>query len=279
VSESEVPATTGSVAGYSGPVEVVVQGDGPTVMVIHGGSGDVTSWAPVAELLADRYRVVRFTRPTYRLDPPPRGAEAAAAEVGDARAVAHWAAAQNGDAPLILVGHSSGAVVALETALADPGPFRALVLYEPPLDVTHSPGGTEILERAMAALDEGDPVGAMRIHLTEFVGMPSEVVSQWLDYPAARDVFAGFAAGQIADNEMLHSLPVGPARFHAITLPVLLITGENSPAHLHKRSDDLAAALPGTPARVTLTGQGHGANREDPTQLAAAIAAFAAELD
>jgi pimeloyl-ACP methyl ester carboxylesterase len=279
VSGSAVPGTTSNVDGHSGPVEVVVQGDGPTVMVIHGGSGDLTAWAPVADLLADRYRVVRFTRPTYRLDPPPRGAEAAAAEVGDARAVARWAAAQDDGAPVILVGHSSGAVVALEAALADPALFRALALYEPPLDVTHSAGGAEIVRRARAAVDQGNSVEAMRIHLTELVGMPADVVSAWLDSPPARDVFAGFAAGQIADNEMLDSLPVGPARFRAITLPVLLITGEHSPEHLRERSDELAAALPRIPARVTLTGQAHGANREDPTQLAAVIAAFAVGVD
>jgi pimeloyl-ACP methyl ester carboxylesterase len=267
-----------SVDGPSGPIEVVVQGDGPAIVVIHGGSGDLAAWAPVAALLADRHRVARFTRPIYRFDPPPGGAEAAAAEVGDALAVAHWAAAEQGGAPVLLVGHSSGAVVALEAVLADAEPIRALALYEPPLDATHTADGAEALGRARAALDGGDPVEAMRIHLTELVGMPAEAVSMWLDAPQARDVFAGFAAGQIADNEMLHALPVGPARFRAITLPVLLITGELSPRHLHERSDGLAAALPRAPERAELHGQAHGANRDDPAQLAAVIAAFADQL-
>ena len=108
----------------------------------------------MAAALAGRFRVLRFDRWTYRdghVDAGPSGAEAMAAEVGDVLAVA--AAARRGpgnpegvprwvgrgpgnpggvprwvgERPL-LVGHSSGAVVALESALAGPSAFRAMVL-------------------------------------------------------------------------------------------------------------------------------------------------------
>lgn len=273
--EQPVPAgpaaTVGEVTGPSGPLTVVAQGAGPTVLIVHGGSGDVTAWAPVAARLADGFRVLRYTRPLYRLDPPPAGARAVAAEVGDVLAVARDAAV-----PILLVGHSSGAVVALEAVLAEPATFCGLVLYEPPLDVTHSAAGADALRRARAALDAGSPAEAMRIHLTDLVGVPADLVDRMLAVPDARAFFAGFAAGQIADNEMLDALPAGMDRFAAVALPTLLICGESSPTHLLDRSRALAAALPRPPRRVMLAGQAHGAQREDPDAVAAAIRAFAA---
>lgn len=263
--------TVDELVGPSGPVTVVTQGAGPTVLIVHGGSGDLTAWAPVAARLADGFRVLRYTRPVYRLDPPPTGPRAVAAEVGDVLAVARAAAA-----PVLLVGHSSGAVVALQAALAEPAAFHALVLYEPPLEVTHSPAGADSMRRARAALDAGAPAEAMRIHLTELVGMPAGLVERILADPGARSFFTGVAGGQVADNEMLDALPAGMDRFAAVDQPTLLLCGEHSPAHLLDRSQALADALPRPPQQVLLAGQAHGAERDDPDAVSAAIRAFAA---
>ncbi len=268
---------TSEVARPGGPIPVVEQGpeSGPadaaaTVLIVHGGTGDLTAWAAVADRLASRFRVLRYTRPTYRWRPAPRGTAAVRAEVADAAAVA-----RSVGEPVLLVGHSSGAVVALETALAEPDLFTGLALYEPPLDVTHTPAAAEALVRARAAVDAGHPMAAMRIHLLDFVAMPRRVVWPITLLPPVRNYFASYADGQIADNEMLDALPAGFDRFGGLGLPVLLITGDKSPAHLLHRSDRLAAALSGPVERVELAGQGHGANRGAPDALAAAIASFA----
>jgi pimeloyl-ACP methyl ester carboxylesterase len=105
------------VAGADGrPVPVTEEGQGPAVLLLHAGSADRSSWAGVAAALAARFRVLRFDRWTYRdshADAAPAGADAMAAEVRDVLAVTTGV----GERPL-LVGHSSGAVVALESALA-----------------------------------------------------------------------------------------------------------------------------------------------------------------
>jgi len=249
---------------------VVEQGAGRVILIVHGGTGDLTAWAPVAERLARDFRVLRYTRPTYRLRPAPRGAAAVEVEVADALAMVRAAGG-----PVLIVGHSSGAVVALEAALADPAAIAALALYEPPLDVTHSPAGSAAVRRARSALDAGKPMAAMRIHLHELVGMPRRVVLPITLLPPIRKLFGSYADGQVADNEMLDALPVGMERFAALDRPVLLITGEKSPQHLRTRSADLAAVLPDIVDEVTLAGQGHGANAGAPDAVAAAIAAFA----
>lgn len=252
------------------PVPVVEQGSGPVLVVVHGGSGDLTAWARVADRLAGEFRVLRYTRPTYRRTPAPRGAEAAAAEVTDALAVVRSVAE-----PVVVVGHSSGAVVALEAALADPEPFAGVAVYEPPLDVTHSAAGGEAVRQARAALEDGKPIRAMRIHLHDLVGMPRRIVLPITVLPPVRGFFTRFAEAQIADNEMLDALPVGMERFETLDVPVLLITGEKSPRHLQTRSSDLAAVLPQVAGHVALARQGHGANLGDPEALAVVISAFA----
>lgn len=258
------------------PIPVTDEGHGPAVLLLHAGSADRLSWARVAAALATRFRVLRFDRWTYRDghgDAAPAGAEAMAAEVGDVLAVA----AAAGVRPL-LVGHSSGAVVALESALAAPSAFRALVLYEPPVAVDEPLGG-EALRRARAALDAGDPDRAIVIHMREIAGVGRLMVAALRRVPPAWQVVRGHAAAQITDDEAIESLGVGLGRYARLDMPVLLLGGDRSPAHLRRRLDALAAVLPQLEEVVVLEGQGHLANLRAPGEVAGVIAAFADRLE
>ena len=263
------------VLGPDGPIPVTDEGQGPAVLLLHAGSADRSSWAGMAAALAGRFRVLRFDRWTYRdghADGAPAGAEAMAAEVADVLVVA----AAAGERPL-LVGHSSGAVVALESALAAPSAFRAMVLYEPPVAVDEPLGG-EALRRARAALDAGDPDRAISIHMREIVGVPRLMVAAMRRVPPAWQVVRGHAPAQITDDEAIESLGVGLGRYARLDLPVLLLGGGRSPAHMRKRLDALAAVLPRLEEVVVLEKQGHMANLRAPGQVADVIAAFADRL-
>ena len=263
------------VAGADGqPIPVTEQGRGPAVLLLHAGSADRSSWAGVAAALAGRFRVVRFDRWTYRgghADAAPAGADAMAAEVGDVLAVA----AAVGGRPL-LVGHSSGAVVALESALAASSAFGGMVLYEPPVAVVEPLGG-EALRRARAALDAGDPDRAITIHMREIVGAGRLAVAAMRRVPPIWQVVRGHAPAQITD-EAIESLGVGLDRYARLCLPVLLLGGGRSPAHLRERLDALAAVLPRLDSVVVLDGQGHLATLRAPGEVARVIAAFADRL-
>jgi pimeloyl-ACP methyl ester carboxylesterase len=257
-------------------IPVTDEGQGPAVLLLHPGTADRSSWAGVAAALAGRFRVLRFNRWTYRdghADAAPAGAKAMAAEVGDVLAVA----AATGEQAL-LVGHSSGAVVALESALAAPSAFRAMVLYEPPVAVDEPLGG-ETLRRARAALDAGDPDRAIAIHMREIVGAGRLMVAAMRRVPPVWQVVRGHAAAQITDDEAIESLGVGLGRYARLDLPVLLLGGGRSPAHLRERLDALAAVLPRLEEVVVLEGQGHLANLRAPGEVAAVIAAFADRLE
>jgi len=264
------------VAGADGrPIPVTDEGQGPAILLLHAGSADRSSWAGVAAQLSGRFRVLRFDRWTYRdghAAASPAGADTMAAEVADVLAVA----AATGERPL-LVGHSSGAVVALESALAAPAAFRAMVLYEPPVAPAEPLGG-EALRRARVALDAGDPDRAITIHLREIAGYGRLLVAAIRRVPPAWQVVRGHAAAQIADDEAIESLGVGLDRYARLDLPVLLLGGDRSPAHMRERLDALAAVLPGLDSVVVLDGQGHLANLRAPGEVAQVIAGFADRL-
>jgi pimeloyl-ACP methyl ester carboxylesterase len=62
-------ALIGSVHADDGvEVRAVEQGDGPPILIVHGGQDDGSAWRQVAERLSRRWRVVRLHRRQYRLD-------------------------------------------------------------------------------------------------------------------------------------------------------------------------------------------------------------------
>lgn len=159
------------------------EGRGPAVLVLHPGSDDGRTWGKVAGLLAARFRVVRLHRRQYRLDLTAGSPFSIAQEVDDVLAVAKV----TGE-PVLLVGHSSGAVVALEALVASPSTFAGAVLYEPAL-VIGPPLGGEAVKQARAALAAGKPGRAMVIWLRDVIrlprGLPGWAGHTW---PSAPDI-------------------------------------------------------------------------------------------
>src|SRR3954449_4623186 len=249
----------------AGDVEVTERGAGPAILLVHAGGSTGAVWNPVADMLAGAFRVLVYDRPTYRTPIPRRGAGAMGAAGADLLTVAGAV-----DEPLVVVGHSSGAVVALETALRRR--FAGLLLYEPPVALDRPIGGAA-LRRARAALDRGDPHEAMLIHARDIVGANRLGVLVFRLLPFVGRSLVAHAAGQVADDEALESLGVGVDRYAAIDVPVLLLGGERSPAHLRTRLDALAAVLPRAEL-VVLPKQGHVATVRAPDQVAAVITGF-----
>ena len=241
------------------------EGSGPTLLVVHPGGGDATAWDAVVRRLTDDFRVVRIRRRIYAA-----GADhialphSMAVEAADILAVAALLTP-----PVLLVGHSSGAVAALEAALLDPSAFAGLFLYEPPMPTKELVGGAAGA-RARAALDGGDPIEAMRIHMRDIVRMPATVVDAVLADQRAQGPFTAFAAAQLADTEAIDALGTGIDRFATLELPTTLVEGTLTPTHLRERLADLAATLPNAQV-VTLTGQGHIAHFTAPDLLAETI--------
>ncbi|GAA3339950.1 hypothetical protein GCM10020358_25650 [Amorphoplanes nipponensis] len=244
--------------------EAAEEGIGTPILVIHGGMGDPTVWQPVTELLHDRFRTVRLHRRQYRMDLP--RPVSMADEVGHVTAIAGQL-----DRP-VLVGHSSGAVLALEALVAEPEAYAGAVLYEPPL-VIDAPLSADRLAAARAALARDKPGRALSIFMRDVVGMSA--VPAWLvgSFIGRHPEYRRRVVRQLDDNDAIDALGVRLAAYARLEMPILLLGGDRSPRHLTERLDALERALPRT-RRVLMHGQGHNAERRAPQRVARAIAAF-----
>src|SRR5262249_49110195 len=145
----------------------VDQGQGRAVLILHPGLDDGASWHRVATRLATRFRVVRLHRRQFRLDLTAGQPCSIGQEVADVLAIAE----KLGE-PVLLVGHSSGGVVALEAWATSPAMFAGAVLYEPPIHLRPGEWDAE-LEQVKAAMAAGSLSKAMTIFVRDIVRSPS----------------------------------------------------------------------------------------------------------
>jgi pimeloyl-ACP methyl ester carboxylesterase len=214
--------------------------------------------------------VVRIVRRHYRLDLPAADGYSISREVEDIQALA-----QAIGEPMVVVGHSSGAVVALEALAASPGTFAGAVLFEPPV-ATGPPNaaGSEALALANAALAAGKPGKAAQIFVRDIVGMPA--LSAWILRPIVNLIprLRAMIPRQITD---LDGVGQRLDAYAQITIPVVLLGGERSPAHLRKSLDALAAVMPHAEL-VILARRDHFANRKAPAEVARVIETLALQV-
>jgi pimeloyl-ACP methyl ester carboxylesterase len=244
-------------------------GAGRCVLIVHPGLDDGRSWRAVADLLVPRFRVVVVQRRQYRLDLP--GGCSLAQEAADVVALARAVSE-----PVLVVGHSSGGLVALEALLQAPSSFAGAVVYEPPIELQPGEFGPAV-QRAQDAVRSGRPGRALTIFFRDVVRV--RAATAWISgqllgrLPRWREL----APRQIADLAAIDEVGVPLDRYAAIEAPVVLLTGDRTQPHLGRRTRALAAALPHA-RTVVLPKQGHNANRRAPAAVAGAIEAAAAAV-
>lgn len=111
-----------------GGLECWVTGEGPTVVLLHGFPDVPEGWHPVMERLADRFRLVAPYMPGYAPSPTdgPFDVDSLCEQVD-----AHLVAAGNG-APVHLVGHDWGSVVAQQILMRHPEHVKRAVTMSVP---------------------------------------------------------------------------------------------------------------------------------------------------
>jgi pimeloyl-ACP methyl ester carboxylesterase len=247
-------------------VRAIDEGHGPVILVIHPGLDDGRSWGKVAAQLSSQFRVVRIVRHHYRLDLP-ADSYSISREVEDVLALA-----QAIGEPMVIVGHSSGAVVALEALAASPGPFAGAVLFEPPVATgPPDPSGSAALAMANAAVADGKPGKAAQIFIRDIVGMPAFSARMLRLLVPVLPRLRVLIPRQISD---LDGVGLRLDAYAEITAPAVLLGAERSPAHLAQSLDALAAVMPHA-ERVTLPRRDHFANRKAPAEVARVIEALA----
>lgn len=254
-------------------------GAGPAVVCLHSNASSSAQWRSLMERLAPTHRVVAVD--SYGAGRTAEWPSDMVITLADETALIEPVLAA-ADAPLVLVGHSYGAAIALVAALARPARIRALVLYEPPLCAlvdaeTPSPNDADGLRAAVAgaaaALAAGDPDAAAERFIDYWMG-----AGAWAGTPVPRRVPITAAVTKI--RRWAHALfnePTPLAAFARLDLPVLYLTGGRSPAAAHAVARLLTATLPRV-ERLEFGALGHMAPVTDPEPVNEAIAAWLARL-
>jgi pimeloyl-ACP methyl ester carboxylesterase len=176
-----------------------------------------------------------------------------------------------------VVGHSSGAAVAVQLALLQPGMVRTLALLE--LSLLSVPGAAGFLHKAgpaFAAYRAKDPATALSLFMTAVSGLEWNACRTLLDHRIPDGVAAAL---EDADTFFGVELPAlgawtfGPAEARNISQPVLSVLGaETEPLWV-----EIAGLLRSWVPRVEecrIEGAGHLLQIQRPQAVAEGLAAF-----
>ncbi len=241
-------------------------GSGPALVLVHGTAADSKRWERVLPALTQRLTI-------YALDRRGRGASGDAPAYALGREVDDILAVLGAlEEPATLLGHSFGAICALEAALRAPR-LRKLVLYEPPLGLPVQPPG--IIARLEALLDAGDRDGVVTSFLRDCVRVPDEQLTILRGLPAWP---ARLAAAHTIPRELHAQEGYEPnsEALRALRYPVLQLLGGASPEPMATATRRLQAALRETKV-VVLPEQRHVAMDTAPELFVREVIAGCAE--
>ncbi|WP_158058225.1 alpha/beta fold hydrolase [Halorussus halophilus] len=234
-------------------------GDGPPVVLVHGGSATRHSWDALTPPLADDYELVALDR-RGRGDSGDGEEYSLEREVADVRAVIDAL-----DDDPILFGHSFGALVALEVARTTT--VERLVLYEPALLTGSHREGAVLADRMQERLDAGERREAVELFFREAAG-----IENLEPLPVGR--VAEIAETIVRENRVVERYELDADL--EISVPTLLLTGENGPEHLRDGVRTLHERLAQS-RLVELSEAGHVGISTAPEQVAQEFRAFADE--
>lgn len=241
-------------------VSYVEYGSGPSLVLVHGGFSDhQTNWQEVAPMLRDRFAVTAVAR---------RGRGETSATTGHGimdEAADVVAVLREIGEPVFLLGHSYGALCALEAAARYPAGVRELVLYEAPNpDIAPA----EDVARLEAFGARADWDGMVQVFLDEVLQVPANDIAALRASPGW-EIWTSDAAASLHDLRAVVAYRFDVNRFRGLEMPVLLLIGGESPRELYL-TDALAAALPNARIHV-LEGQAHEGMTTAPEQFVEAI--------
>jgi pimeloyl-ACP methyl ester carboxylesterase len=221
----------------------------PLILVPGTGAANPVAWTAVLPALEEHFSLYAVDRrgrgksgdsPNYSIE----------REFEDLAAVVDW----NGE-PTDLLGHSFGALCALEGALRARN-IRKLILYEPAMPLPgESLYSQEIIDRLQALLKAGDGEGILTMLYGEIAMIPPDEVEQLKSSPAWPMRLA--TAHTIPRETLAEAQYVFDAqRFKDLHVPVLLLLGGDSPHATKEVTEMVNAALPNSQIAV-MPGQQH----------------------
>lgn len=252
-----------------------VEGAGPPVVMLGGGTLGAAEFAPHALALAGEHRVIRLQALNVECSAAHRPLPPHYSIRIESDAMTRSLDRLGLTGPVDVVGHSFGALVALDFALQHPARVRRLVLAEPPAFWVVAPAErrADAGMRAMLALTHElgpttEPTDSQLVRFRCALGNcetpPPPGDSARADWDARRAALRGLSAvADHADN---------PARLARFPRPVLIVTGSHT-VPFHRRIDEILAATLPHAERLELPGV-HNAVRTARDSFVVALRTF-----
>jgi pimeloyl-ACP methyl ester carboxylesterase len=237
-------------------------GSGPMLVLIHGAFSDhVTNWQECKGMLAERFTCVTVAR-RGRGETTATQHHSVADEVADVVAVL-----RDIGEPVFLLGHSHGAICALDAAAQYPDGVRKLVLYEPPDPPLVLPHDLPKLEKYA---DAGDWDGLVESFMQILQVRPDEIAEIKLTPFWA--VWTSDAKASINEIRAFAQYKFDADKYRNLNMPVQLLVGSESPRDLYA-TDMLSAVLPDARIAV-LEGAAHEGMTMVPEQFVQRVTEF-----
>lgn len=248
------------------PIAYEREGSGPPLVLVHGTTADHTRWDPIRSAFEKHLTV-------YAIDRRGRGESGDAPEYALGQEFEDVATVVDSiDESVVLLGHSYGALCSLEAALRTDN-LHKLILYEPPLPVSdHVPDTEDVLDEMTALVDDGKDEQALVSFFRDVVGSsPTELDAYRSapDWPTRVDAVRTVVREERAEK----AYEFDAARFAELTVPTLLLSGDESAPFLKDATDVLNDALPNSRI-VTFAGHGHAAMNTAPEHFIDEVLAF-----
>lgn len=256
----------------------------PVFILLHGFGASLFSWREVTAPLAEIGTVIAYDRPAFGLTERPMEWEGESPYSQEAQIeLVIGLMDALGVEKAILVGNSAGGTISMLTALQYPERVESLILVDP---AVYAGGGAPAWSRPLLKTPQMNRVGPLFARQIQTRG-PELVEVAWHDPgKITPDVMEGYQKPLRIENwdKALWYLTVSSResglaeRLDELTLPILVITGDDDRIVPTEQSVRLAGELPN--ARLVVIPQsGHVPHEETPAEFMQAVIQFLETLE
>lgn len=235
--------------------------------MVHGAWNWSEHWSGVAEALADSHTC-------SVMDRRGRGRSGDGDDYAFDREIEDIAAVLEAAGPdASLLGHSSGAIYALETALRVP--VVQLIIYEPPLRWAERGDPAGMVDRVRALVEDGQFEAAAELFFREEGRANDEGIAFLKTLPAWQHMLE-LAPLCVREWDEIIRAQLSVDRYRKLSTPTLLLAGSENLDHPSMATQALSTALPDVRTEI-FDGHAHTAHSADPTLVADTVRTFLAE--
>ncbi|QOJ23328.1 MAG: alpha/beta hydrolase [Gammaproteobacteria bacterium] len=237
------------------PIACWRHGSGAPLLLVHGTTGDHSTWTSVLPGLQQHFTV-------WTMDRRGRGHSGDTDGYTLQRECEDVAAVVDAiGGGVNLLGHSFGGLCALEAALLTAN-INKLMVYEPSISLTGSGWSAALEARLQALLDKGEREESLLLFLRDLLKTSDQELAA-LRLSSNWPVRIAAAHTILRELQSIDRYIFSPQRFQALHNPVLLLIGGNSHPRRYATAEMLQQSLPNNRIGI-LPGQQHSAMRTAP---------------